>query len=91
MILRIYLNAKNKVMDLESIITVVAAASSLGLVAVVRNLIKECKDVYSKWIEINKDNKVTEKELIEFANEAMEAIREVIKISYMIKKIFKKK
>jgi hypothetical protein len=75
-------------MDIQTITTIVAAASSLGLIAVVRNLVKECKDVYNKWESINQDNKITEKELLEFAKEAMEVVKEVIKIGYIVKKLF---
>lgn len=74
--------------NLETIIAIGAGISSLGLIAVVRNIIKELKEAHKKWEEINADGVRTEKELIEFAKEAMDVISEAVRLGYIIKKLF---
>lgn len=73
------------------IITVISTLVSIGAFGIVSSLIKKLKKVRLEWDEMNADGKKTERELLEFAQACMDVIVELIKLSTIIKKAFKKK
>ena len=77
--------------NLETIIAIVTSITSLGLFAMFKTLIKEVKEAVKVIKEAKADGKVTEKEMIAFAKESIDVIEQVIKIGYLVRKIFKKK
>ena len=77
--------------NLETIIAIVTSITSLGLFAMFKTLIKEVKEAVKVIKEAKADGKVTEKEMIAIAKESIDVIEQVIKIGYLVRKIFKKK
>jgi len=71
----------------QLILTIITGVFSLGLIAVLRNIIKEVQEARDKWEEINADGERTEKELLSFAKEVMDVINEAIKFWGIIKKL----
>jgi len=78
-------------LNLETIIAVFASITSLGLWAMVKTLIKEVKEAVKVVNEAKSDGTITEKEMVKIAKESMEVIEQVIKIGYLVRKLFKKK
>ena len=66
--------------------------ASIGVIwPVVRQLIKEIKDVKQKWDEAYADGNLSDDELVDIGKEAIEAIAEALKLWNLIKKTFRKK
>lgn len=75
--------------NLETIIAIVTGATSLGLFAVVKTLIKELKELVKAVKDAKYDNIISEKEMDKIARESMDVVEQLIKIGYLIKRIFK--
>lgn len=74
---------------MEKFTTIIAIASSiagLGLFAVLKNLIKEIKELKDKYEEAKADGMITEQEEMQIAKEAMDVIVQVIKLKNLILK-----
>ena len=77
-------------MKLEVIIAVITSLSTLGVTAILRSVIKEAKEAIAKYKEAKADGYIDEKETLEIAQESFEAIEQIIKLGYALKKVFKK-
>ena len=77
--------------NLETIIAMVTALTSLGLFSMLKTLIKETKEAVNAVKKAKEDGKITEKEMEIISKESFDVIEQVIKIRYLFKKVFKKK
>ena len=77
--------------NLETIIAIATTLTSLGLFTMFKTLIKEVKEAVKVINEAKADGNISEKEMDLIAKESMEVIEQVIKIGYLLKKVFKNK
>lgn len=77
--------------NLETIIAIVTTLTSLGLFSMLKTLIKETKEAVKTVNEAKADGLITEKEMEKISKESFEVIEQVIKIGYLVKKVFKRK
>ena len=77
--------------NFETIVAIVTTLTSLGLVSMLKTLIKETKEAVNNVKKAKEDGMITEKEMDKIAKESFEVIEQVIKIGYLFRKLFKKK
>ena len=77
--------------NFETIVAIVTTLTSLGLVSMLKTLIKETKEAVNTVKNAKADGLITEKEMDKIAKESFEVIEQVIKIGYLFRKLFKKK
>lgn len=78
-------------LDLQSIVAIATTGTTLGLFAVLRGLRKDIRRVINKYKEVNADGKIDEVESKELMAAAIPAIESLIKIGYLVMRMFGKR
>lgn len=70
------------------IVTIISSVLSLGLIGLLRSVIKELQDVVKRYKLAKADGNISDQETNEIAKETIEAVEAIIKLGVAIKKAF---